>query len=152
MPEFHPERSSSSSMSTFQCHNYQRQQTRPCYWHTMPMHTPRTILQTCRPLFSTAARRGYAMPARGPPNLQVFNRNTKWLQKEKAATDVDASRRTDYLRDEVAARLCERLLVYNYSTCYLYFSSSSPPFSRTSTAASTTSSTTAQTPATSPVP
>jgi len=77
----------------------------------MLMHTPRKILQTCRPLIDAAARRGYAMPARGPPNLQVFNRNTKWLQKEKAATDVEASRRTDYLRDEVAARLCERLLV-----------------------------------------
>lgn len=61
--------------------------------------------------FATAARRGYAVQAPGAPRLQVFNRHHKWLQKERAAADVDASRRVDYLRDEVAARLCERLLV-----------------------------------------
>ena len=43
--------------------------------------------------------------------LQVFNRNTKYLQKERAAADVETSRKVDYLRDEVAVRLCERLLV-----------------------------------------
>lgn len=41
----------------------------------------------------------------------VFNRKTKWLQRERAASDVETSRRADYLRDEVAGRLCERLLV-----------------------------------------
>ena len=43
--------------------------------------------------------------------LQVFNSNTKYLQKERAASNPEASRRVDYLRDEVAARLCDRLLV-----------------------------------------
>lgn len=43
--------------------------------------------------------------------LQVFNSNTKHLQRERAASDVEGSRKVDYLRDEVAVRLCERLLV-----------------------------------------
>ena len=43
--------------------------------------------------------------------LQVFNDHTKQLQRERAAADVEASRKVDYLRDEVASRLCERLLV-----------------------------------------
>ena len=43
--------------------------------------------------------------------LQVFNDNTKHLQRERAAADVEGSRKVDYLRDEVASRLCERLLV-----------------------------------------
>jgi len=33
------------------------------------------------------------------------------LQKERAASDVEESRQTDYLKDEVAIRLSERLLV-----------------------------------------
>ncbi len=41
----------------------------------------------------------------------MFNRRTKWLQKERAAANVEASRQADYLKDEVAIRLCERLLV-----------------------------------------
>lgn len=43
--------------------------------------------------------------------LQVFNDNSKHLQRERAAADVEGSRKVDYLRDEVASRLCERLLV-----------------------------------------
>ncbi|KAG4218350.1 hypothetical protein PC116_g33170, partial [Phytophthora cactorum] len=41
---------------------------------------------------------------------QVFNRRTKWLQKERAAANVESSRVADYLKDEVAIRLCDRLL------------------------------------------
>lgn len=33
------------------------------------------------------------------------------MQKERAAGNVEDSRKVDYLRDEVAARLSERLLV-----------------------------------------
>lgn len=44
------------------------------------------------------------------PSLEVFNRKTKHLQKERAARNVETSRKTDYLKDEVATRLCERLL------------------------------------------
>ncbi|KAI0018232.1 S-adenosyl-L-methionine-dependent methyltransferase [Xylariomycetidae sp. FL0641] len=59
---------------------------------------------------ATAARRSYAFQAAAPPIHQVFNRRTKWLQKERAAADVENSRVADYLKDEVASRLCERLL------------------------------------------
>ena len=59
----------------------------------------------------TAMRRGYAVQAGGKPVFDVFNRRAKWLQKERAAANVDASRQADYLKDEVAIRLCERLLV-----------------------------------------
>ncbi|CAK7568529.1 MAG: hypothetical protein SEPTF4163_006522 [Sporothrix epigloea] len=54
--------------------------------------------------------RGYAVQAGGKPVFDVFNRRSKWLQKERAAANVDASRQADYLKDEVAIRLCERLL------------------------------------------
>ncbi|PKS12221.1 hypothetical protein jhhlp_001520 [Lomentospora prolificans] len=54
--------------------------------------------------------RSYATQAPGAPRFQVFNRRTKWMQKERAASDADASRTADYLKDEVAIRLCERLL------------------------------------------
>jgi NADH dehydrogenase [ubiquinone] 1 alpha subcomplex assembly factor 5 len=57
------------------------------------------------------ARRSYAFQAPGAPIFEVFNRRTKWLQRERAAANVQASRNADYLRDEVATRLCERLLV-----------------------------------------
>lgn len=43
--------------------------------------------------------------------LEVFNLKAKQLQKDRAAINVDQSRKVDYLKDEVAMRLCERLLV-----------------------------------------
>jgi len=58
-----------------------------------------------------AVRRTYAVQAPGNPTLQVFDRRQKWMQKERAAGNVWDSRKVDYLRDEVAARLSERLLV-----------------------------------------
>ncbi|KAI0407796.1 S-adenosyl-L-methionine-dependent methyltransferase, partial [Xylaria palmicola] len=74
--------------------------------------------QTCRHIFRSRpspslarwARRSYAFQAAAPPVHQVFNRRTKWLQKERAAGHVENSRLSDYLRDEVAIRVCERLL------------------------------------------
>ena len=60
---------------------------------------------------STNQIRAYAVQAPGAPTLQVFNRHTKHLQKERAAADPVASRKVDYLKDEVAHRLSERLLV-----------------------------------------
>ncbi|KAE8443933.1 hypothetical protein EG329_001243 [Mollisiaceae sp. DMI_Dod_QoI] len=57
--------------------------------------------------------RSYAVQAPGSPTLQVFNRHTKYLQKERAAVNVERSRQTDYLKDEVAIRLSERLLDIN---------------------------------------
>ncbi|PBP19424.1 methyltransferase domain-containing protein [Diplocarpon rosae] len=57
--------------------------------------------------------RRYAVQAPGSPTLQVFNRDTKYLQKERAAANVQRSRQVDYLKDEVAMRLSERLLFIN---------------------------------------
>ena len=55
--------------------------------------------------------RGYAVQSPGNPTLQIFNRHTKYLQRERAAADVERSRQVDYLKDEMAIRLSERLLV-----------------------------------------
>ena len=42
----------------------------------------------------------------------MFNAETKRHQRNRAAAlDADTSRRTDYLRDEVAIRLVERFMV-----------------------------------------
>ena len=62
-------------------------------------------------LGASPLRRAYAVQTPGAPRFQVFNRRTKWLQKERAASNPEASRVADYLKDEVAIRLCERLLV-----------------------------------------
>ena len=59
--------------------------------------------------------RSYAVQAPGAPAIEVFNNHTKWLHKERAARNTDQSRKVDYLRDEVAARLCDRLLDINRS-------------------------------------
>ncbi|KPM39446.1 hypothetical protein AK830_g7130 [Neonectria ditissima] len=60
-----------------------------------------------------ASRRFYAVQAAGAPRFQVFNRRTKWLQKERIAASPEESRQADYLKDEVANRLSERLLDIN---------------------------------------
>lgn len=78
------------------------------------MNTP--LLRACVPRLSravaaAATRRTYAFQASGAPVFEVFNRRIKWLQKERAASNVEGSRQADYLKDEVAIRLCERLLV-----------------------------------------
>jgi len=75
---------------------------------TIPLRPFLPTLVARRRLF---AIRGYAIQAPGAPSLQVFNRHTKYLQKERAASDVETSRKLDYLKDEVASRLCERILV-----------------------------------------
>ncbi|KAK2063168.1 methyltransferase domain-containing protein [Colletotrichum caudatum] len=68
-----------------------------------------------RLLAGAVPRRSYALASGGGGGVgaqafQVFNRRTKWLQKERAASNVEASRQADYLKDEVANRVCERLL------------------------------------------
>merc|ERR1711939_996596 len=57
--------------------------------------------------------RSYAVQSPGLPTLQVFNRHTKYLQRERAAANTERSRQVDYLKDEVAMRLSERLLDIN---------------------------------------
>lgn len=47
--------------------------------------------------------------------FQVFDRSAKILQKNRSAADVNQSRTVDYVRDEVADRLIERLMVRNLS-------------------------------------
>ncbi|EER42170.1 hypothetical protein HCEG_02941 [Histoplasma capsulatum var. duboisii H88] len=57
--------------------------------------------------------RSYAVQAPGAPTLEVFNRRTKLLQKERAGRNIKLGRKVDYLKDEVAFRLSERLLDIN---------------------------------------
>ncbi|KAF2139672.1 uncharacterized protein K452DRAFT_275150 [Aplosporella prunicola CBS 121167] len=75
----------------------------------------RSLPATLRPATRTTAvpRRSYALQAPGAPSFDVFNRRTKLLQRERAASNAQQSREVDYLRDEVAFRLCERLLDIN---------------------------------------
>ncbi|KAL9620757.1 MAG: hypothetical protein Q9160_004770 [Pyrenula sp. 1 TL-2023] len=70
-----------------------------------PRSTPRFFI----PHLSGASR-SYAVQAPGAPTLEVFNQRKKFLQKERAAAVPESSRRTDYLRNELASRLCDRLL------------------------------------------
>ncbi|KAI0555881.1 S-adenosyl-L-methionine-dependent methyltransferase [Xylaria curta] len=76
--------------------------------------TTQICRHTCRsrpsPSITRWTRRSYAFQAAAPPAHQVFNRRTKWSQKERAARDAENSRTADYLKDEVAMRVCERLL------------------------------------------
>ncbi len=70
-------------------------------------HAPSSLLRARRPTLG----RGLAFQAAGPPIVDVFHRHTKWLQKKSATANAEASRQADYLRDEVATRLCERPFV-----------------------------------------
>ncbi|KKK12275.1 hypothetical protein P175DRAFT_0508641 [Aspergillus ochraceoroseus IBT 24754] len=73
-----------------------------------------TSLRPLRPIlrssWATATVRTYASQTPGNPVLEIFNRKTKHLQKDRAARNVEESRKVDYIKDEVAMRLCERLL------------------------------------------
>ncbi|PVI04037.1 S-adenosyl-L-methionine-dependent methyltransferase [Periconia macrospinosa] len=66
-----------------------------------------------RRLLPLRATRRYAVQSPGAPTIEIFSQQHKWMQKERAARDVETSRRVDYLRDEVASRLCERILDIN---------------------------------------
>lgn len=64
-------------------------------------------------LMSCAARRPFSSSAVKragvSSSFQVFNKSTKLMQRERAAKDVHESREVEYLRDEVALRMIERL-------------------------------------------
>lgn len=62
---------------------------------------------------TTQQHRSYAVQSPGAPAIEVFDSRTKWLHKERSASNPSQSRKVDYLRDEVAARLCDRLLDIN---------------------------------------
>ena len=66
-----------------------------------------------RGLWRSRYSRSYAVQAPGAATVEVFDARTKWLHRERAATNVQQSRQVDYLRDEVATRLCDRLLDIN---------------------------------------
>lgn len=57
---------------------------------------------------SSIARRHYST---APQAFQVFDRKVKCMQKDRAASNVEESRTVDYLKDEIAARVADRLLV-----------------------------------------
>ncbi|KAL2175288.1 S-adenosyl-L-methionine-dependent methyltransferase [Thermothelomyces heterothallicus CBS 202.75] len=78
----------------------------------MRLNTPRACLpQRLRSLTAPpCARRAYAFQAPGGAVFKVFNSRAKRLQKERAAANPELSRQADYLKDEVAMRVCERLL------------------------------------------
>ncbi|KAI9033628.1 S-adenosyl-L-methionine-dependent methyltransferase [Phycomyces nitens] len=54
--------------------------------------------------------RAYATVPPGAPAFQVFDRHVKQMQKDRAAMSVESSREVDYIKDEVAARVADRLL------------------------------------------
>ena len=76
----------------------------------MARHYNSTALVKLKPTL-LLAKRGLATSSSSPP-FQVFNTETKRKQRNRAAVlDPGTSRRTDYLRDEVAMRLVERFMV-----------------------------------------
>lgn len=61
-------------------------------------------------------KRFYSLPTSNPSGsgaFQVFDREAKRKQKDRAASNKEQSRLVDYLKDEVAARVADRLLVIN---------------------------------------
>ncbi|GAA5861531.1 hypothetical protein JCM1840_005401 [Sporobolomyces johnsonii] len=60
-----------------------------------------------------AARRSYAVPSFAPSSASpfaVFDRNLKRQQRDRAARDKQRSRLTDYVKDDVAQSMVDRLL------------------------------------------
>lgn len=64
---------------------------------------------------TTTFRRSYAVQQQGAPIASVFSSTSKFLQRSRSGANVGESRAVDYLRDEVATRLCTRLLDINRS-------------------------------------
>lgn len=62
------------------------------------------------PALRFLARRRLATAATPAAAFEVFDRTTKRLQRDRAGLNPE-SRKTDYLKDEVADRLVERLQV-----------------------------------------
>ncbi|ORX53049.1 S-adenosyl-L-methionine-dependent methyltransferase [Hesseltinella vesiculosa] len=71
----------------------------------LSLSTPFRILR--QPLCQSFRR---SSTASTPAAFQVFDRQAKKLQRDRAATDKEQSRIVDYLKDEVAARVADRLL------------------------------------------
>ena len=64
--------------------------------------------------FNLTYPKNYATAANQQPKpsvFTVFNRETKKIQRNRASTDIENSRQVDYLKDEIAYRMVDRLLV-----------------------------------------
>ncbi|GAA6026164.1 hypothetical protein JCM8202_005316 [Rhodotorula sphaerocarpa] len=64
-------------------------------------------------LSTGAARRAYAVPSFAPSSaspFSVFDRTLKVAQRDRAARNKDRSRLTDYVKDDVAETMVDRLL------------------------------------------
>ncbi|KAG0233446.1 hypothetical protein BGX31_004829 [Mortierella sp. GBA43] len=79
---------------------------------TTPMRmTLTTFIKPLRAVARPAGFRFYSIgSATVPAAFQVFNRETKRHQKERAASNIEQSRQVDYVKDEVAFRVVDRLL------------------------------------------
>ncbi|KAI5847806.1 S-adenosyl-L-methionine-dependent methyltransferase [Morchella snyderi] len=80
------------------------------------MAPAKNLLRPLLPLLARLSQRRLLATAsnpNAPPTFQVFNRAFKRLQRDRAAANKEASRNVDYLKDEVADRLVERILLIN---------------------------------------
>lgn len=81
-------------------------------------HGPKAFTRLLPRIVTIFPKRYYAIvppttPGPEAAGFQVFHRDTKRKQKDRAATNVTESRITDYLKDEIAARVADRILVRN---------------------------------------
>ncbi|GAA5949952.1 hypothetical protein JCM3765_007748 [Sporobolomyces pararoseus] len=69
--------------------------------------------QSLKSVINRSTKRGYAVPSFAPSSaspFQVFDRNLKRSQRDRAAANKDKSRLTDYVKDDVAQSMVDRLL------------------------------------------
>ncbi|KAF9957390.1 hypothetical protein BGZ65_002096 [Modicella reniformis] len=76
-----------------------------------------TAIRTAARTFASSLRntttrpQSYSTASKAVPSaFRVFDRETKRQQKERAASNVESSRQVDYIKDEVAFRVIDRLL------------------------------------------
>ncbi|KAK7203283.1 hypothetical protein BZA70DRAFT_74926 [Myxozyma melibiosi] len=76
--------------------------------------TQRQLLNRSLPrlMLTTPSRRGFSSSRPASVDaMQVFNREVKRKQRDRAAMNAENSRTVDYLRNEIANRLIERMLL-----------------------------------------
>lgn len=73
-----------------------------------------------RPSTRTLATSVSASPLAPSSALNVFDAGSKLAQRNRAAADPEQSRLTDYVRDELAAVMVDRLLVLACPICHLF--------------------------------
>jgi len=91
------------------------------FFHIAPLAAPasRAVLRLSAPTLAPRCIQAGRFYATAPPvsnktipaTFQVFDREAKRLQRERAASDTELSRQVDYVKDEVAFRVVDRLLV-----------------------------------------